>query len=153
MSNTIKKLAKEFKFHDESLDINALLDKVDTEYLKPGCQHTMIQEMMQAIQEFGISTEKTHILCEKLTEYRLVDQIHLLHKGKHIRWIRAGDDKLTNGGVVVDIKFLDTGSHILCKNGPRFLQIPFDDCLIFQKLTADELLLLHCYSMLESQWQ
>ena len=55
---------------------------------------------------------------------------------------------LTNGGIVVDVKFLDNGTHILCKNGLRFIQYKFDDCLTFQKLSADEQMVLSCYDFL-----
>ena len=55
---------------------------------------------------------------------------------------------ITNGGIVVDVKFLDNGTHILCKNGPRFIQYKFDDCLTFQKLSADEQMVLSCYDLL-----
>jgi len=55
---------------------------------------------------------------------------------------------ITNGGIVVDVKFLDNGTHILCKNGPRFIQYKFDDCITFQKLSADEQMVLSCYDFL-----
>ena len=111
----------------------------------------MLQDMMQSFQDLGLTPEQIAQYCEKLVEYRPVDQIQVLQKGRHIRWIRltGGPYVLTNGGIIVDIRFLDTGTSILCKNGARFMQIPFDDCLLFQKLSYDELLLLHCYSMME----
>jgi len=51
---------------------------------------------------------------------------------------------LTNGGIVVDVKFLDNGTQVLCKNKNRFIQYKFDDCLTFQRLSSDELLVLTC---------
>ena len=69
-----------------------------------------------------------------------MEKVYHVHKGKHIRWLR--NDKLTNGGIVVDVKFLENGTQILCKNRQRFIQYKFDDCITFQKLTMDELLIL-----------
>ena len=99
--------------------------------------------------------DKMNGFCKKLCEYRLTDQIYQIHKGKHVRWIRfrttnveENDRILTNGGIVVDVKFLDNGTHILCKNGGRFIQYRFDDCLTFQKLSSDEQMILSCYELL-----
>jgi hypothetical protein len=52
---------------------------------------------------------------------------------------------LTNGGIVTDIKFQENGIYIQCKN-PRnqFMQFRFDHCLLFQKLTPEECILLLC---------
>lgn len=84
-------------------------------------------------------------IVDKLDGYRYVDEIHELFRGKHIRWIRLNNKAplLTNGGIVMDIKFLDEGIQILCRNGAnRFIQYKFDECLTFQKLTDEEWLLL-----------
>jgi hypothetical protein len=64
-----------------------------------------------------------------------------------VRWLRlASEPKLTNGGIVADIKFMDNGTHVLCKNVlGRFIQYKFDDCMTFQKLSVDEQLILMAY--------
>jgi HD-GYP domain-containing protein (c-di-GMP phosphodiesterase class II) len=86
-------------------------------------------------------------LFTKLHEYRYIDEVCEIHRGKHVRWIRATDPKkLTAGGIVVDIKFLDTGTHILVKNPlNRFIQYKLDDCITFQKMSDDEMLILAAY--------
>jgi hypothetical protein len=100
---------------------------------------------------------KAHIelVYTKLAGYRYVDEIYKLQRGKHIRWIRLYKNtlennqydipKLTSGGIVVDIKIMDTGVHILCKTGSRYTQYKFDECLTYQKLSTDELLLFTAY--------
>ena len=47
--------------------------------------------------------------------------------------------------IVLDIKIMDTGVHILCKTGCRYIQYKFDECLTYQKLSTDELLLFTAY--------
>jgi hypothetical protein len=88
--------------------------------------------------------------CQKLAEYRYVDEICEIHKGKHVRWMRINTTDsfvLTNGGIVVDIKFLENGTHVLCKNNAnRFIQYKFDDCFTFQKLSLEEQLILMSYN-------
>jgi|688.fasta_scaffold13205_5 hypothetical protein len=81
--------------------------------------------------------EKT---IKKLIGYQYIDEIVHLQKGKYIRWIStAGPYRLTNGGIIIDIKFLDTGTHILCKNNMgKIIQIKIDESIIFQKLSTTE---------------
>jgi predicted nucleotidyltransferase len=83
-------------------------------------------------------------ILEKLTEYRYVDKICDLLRGKYVRWVRLlnkGDLNLTKGGIVADIKFLENGIYILIKNAHnQFIQYKFDDCITFQKLSTEELL-------------
>jgi hypothetical protein len=42
------------------------------------------------------------------------------------------------------IKFLDSGTHLLCKNPiGKMFQIKYDDCVIFQRMTTDEILVAY----------
>jgi hypothetical protein len=87
---------------------------------------------------------------EKLAGFRHVDKVYLLHRGKYARWIRNDSDppKLENGGIVVDTKITDNGVVVLCKLGSRFTQYRFNDCITYQKLTPDEMLILSAYTAL-----
>lgn len=126
-----------------TIDISALLhaaENVDTDFLNTQTLQTISEDNVQALHTFGVPQEKMKDICGKLSEYIYIDLVYKIHKGKQIRWLRNG--KLTNGGIVVDIKFLDNGTHILCKNRERFIQYKFDDCVTFQRLSADELLIL-----------
>jgi hypothetical protein len=64
-----------------------------------------------------------------------------------VRWIRRSNpEKLVNGGIVVDVKFLGNGTHIVVKNNMhQFIQYKFDECITFQKLSSDELMILMAY--------
>ena len=126
-----------------TIDVKTILESaenVDNNYIGDHSLSTISKEVVGILQQENIETESLYKYCESLLHYRLIEQIYHIHKGKHIRWIR--NKKLTNGGIVVDVKFLDTGTHILCKNQNRFIQYKFDDCITFQKLTTDELLIL-----------
>ena len=118
----------------------ASAENVDNNYIGEHSLKTISKEVIDTLQNENIENETIYKYCNSLLHYRLIEQIYHIHKGKHIRWLR--DKKLTNGGIVVDVKFLDNGTHILCKNQNRFIQYKFDDCITFQKLTADELLIL-----------
>ena len=126
-----------------TLDLDTILESagiVDNQYIGEHSLSSITQEVFDILSEQDISKELIHKYSTSLINYRLVEKVYHVHKGKHIRWLR--NDKLTNGGIVVDVKFLENGTQILCKNRQRFIQYKFDDCITFQKLTMDELLIL-----------
>jgi hypothetical protein len=107
------------------------------------------EEIVESMMSISLSVDLMAEFCSKLVEYRFVDKIFQLQKGKHVRWIRKGnlDPTLTNGGILMDIKFTNKGVSILCKNKNRFIQYGFDDCLTYQKLSPDELMLIGCMKL------
>ena len=139
-----------------TLDIDQLLDKIENEtnaYLDGKSMNTITDEIYDKINELNLSTEYAKELCSKLIGYRYVDEINDLHKGKHIRWVRTNSKEkiLTNGGIVVNIKFLDNGIHVVSKNSQHlFIQIKFDECVIFQKLSVEEQLILMAYEYIDT---
>ena len=120
------------------------LDKY--EWIKSKTLDDLMNETVDVITRIdGIGMERLPDLRKKLSEYRFIDKICELHRGKHVRWIRLSDPKkqLMNGSIVIDIRFFDTGSYILCKNVyGKINQLNFDECIIFQKCSKDEQLIL-----------
>jgi hypothetical protein len=131
------------------IDIEELLRNVNNDkhdYLDNKTLGDILDENIHAIKTLGLPKEKTKDLCNRLAGYRYVENLYELHKGKHIRWIRNDNKTLTNGAIVMDVKFLDNGSHILCRNAQhRLFQVKFNECLIFQKLSTGEQLILMAY--------
>ena len=140
-----------------TLNIDEILEAVEKdkhEYLDNKTLDTISQEIFESINNLGITKEKQTDFCKKLLEYRYVDELFELHRGKFVRWIRKTNPEiLTNGGIVVDVKFLDNGINILVKNSsiPRFIQYKFDDCLSFQKLSQEEQLILMAYEIINKE--
>jgi hypothetical protein len=136
-----------------TLDIENILESVENEkndYLENKTTEDIMRDVFENIQSSGLDKNKVKKICDKLVGYRCVDEIHELFKGRHVRWIRRGTEVLTTGGIVVDIKFLKDGIQILIKNNlNRFIQYKFDDCITFQKLSAEEQLLLMAYEELQ----
>jgi len=98
------------------------------------------------LQQLQLDRSTLKTLHEKLREYRYVDEISDLQFGYYIRWIPLKDPnniKLTNGAHICDIKILNEGVHIVCRNGyNRFMQLDLDENLVFQKLTSQEKIIL-----------
>ena len=108
-------------------------------YLDGKTFNTLSEEIENILLENRFSPNS---FLEKLDGYRYVDEINELFRGKFIRWINK-NGKLTNGAMVMEIKFLDDGIQVLCRNSAnRFIQFKWDDCLVFQKLTDEEWMLL-----------
>jgi hypothetical protein len=136
-----------------TLDIENILESVENEkndYLENKTTEDITRDVFENIRDAGIEKDKIKALCDKLIDYRCVEEIHELFKGRNVRWIRRGTQILTTGGIVVDIKFLKDGIQILTKNNMnRFVQYRFDDCITFQKLSVEEQLLLMAYEELQ----
>ena len=131
------------------IDVNELLKSANNDkhdYLDNKTLGDIIDENINAIKTLGLSNEKTNGVCNRLAGYRYVENLYELHKGKHIRWISKAKNTLTNGAIVMDVKLLDNGIHILCRNAQhRLFQVKFNECLTFQKLSTGEQLILMAY--------
>ena len=138
-----------------TIDVESLLSSIEdskNDYLENKTTEMINQDIFNSVNAFSIDIETKKTYCDKLIGYRLVFELNELHKGKHIRWIRKNNGKLTNGGIIVDIKFFDEGVHILCMgNGKRFVQIKFDDCVIYQKMSEAEQLIVMAYEYVDNK--
>lgn len=104
-------------------------------------------------QKLHFSKSDIKTLHEKLKDYRFVDEMSDINYGRYIRWINMNQPdnlKLTNGGIICEILATNNGNVITCKNNMnRLFRIKMEECLIFQKLTDQEKLLLSVMDYLE----
>jgi hypothetical protein len=118
--------------------------------------HSISKEIFEVVVSLfasDVPSESTFKICAKLSQYKFIDEICYVGLGKYIRWIRkTTPNKLTNGGIVVNIKFGDNGALITVKCGRnRVFQYIFDECITFQKLSYEELVILVAQESLISQ--
>lgn len=149
-------------------DINNLLSSLDetrTQCVRNKTLDDINQEVMDALRTICILPEEMGQLYLQLCDYRYTDEIRKIENGKYIRWINSRDystpisredadnrwkpvatnsKKLKSGGIVVDIKFKPSGAYVVCRSPitQKFFNIKFDENTIFQKLSADESLIL-----------
>jgi hypothetical protein len=157
MDKELAKIYKETK-QDPSLiskiDPDELLSKMNNKknsYLEDKTSVDILNEIKQSLDdEYGdslLKKEKLQII-KKLVGYRAVDELDALHIGKQTRWIQKYQDKvkLTNGGLLLNTIFTDEGVNLVIKlwNG-TVIQVRFDDCLVCQKLSYDEQIILMAY--------
>lgn len=160
-----------------TIDIDKMLDSIEhakNDYLENKTMESVTGEIYERVSELPISVESMENICKKLIGYRFVDEIHELHKGKVVSWVRIRktatqellestgvteennyviQPKLSGTGIVVNIKFSDKGTIVVVANPPnhRFTQYRFDDCLTFQKMSQEEQLILMAYEYLEQK--
>ena len=99
-----------------------------------------------------IDLEKKEKFLDSLKEYRFIDDMNDFKEGGFIRWINlknletVEEIKLVKGAVISEIKYIKDDVHIVCKlvfgRRVKFIQILASSCLIFQKLTEQELIIL-----------
>jgi len=125
-----------------SLNLSEILANNDRDYLIDQTIDTIHQTTYDTLVEHGTPSKLIKALCQKLANYRFVDDLCDLHLGKHIRWIKlpiTEQSSLTNGGIATEIKFLEAGSYVVCKNHyNQFMQYKLDNALTFQILTEEE---------------
>ena len=93
------------------------------------------------LDELELSSKNTKDLLKKLEDYRYVDEMPELQVGRYIRWInltKPDNLKLTNGGILCEIKIDDYVSLILKNNTNKFFQINMEENLIFQRFSDQE---------------
>ncbi len=106
----------------------------------------IIEERKQEIiNELPLYKKEKMQIKKKLKEYRYIDEIHELHIGAYIRWIKFKSDNeinFTNGALLLDILFEDNIQLLLKNNMNKFFRINFNDNFIFQKITDQEKIIL-----------
>ena len=104
------------------------------------------KEKIKMLNKLNLSKKQFKEISKKLENYRYIDELPELKYGSFIRWISLKNPekvKLSNGGLVMEIKIELSGIIIVCKNNlNRFFQINMNENLIFQKLNNQESVLL-----------
>ena len=138
-----------------SLDITGILDALENENNADilDMDYNSFNKMKNdALQRLSLPKEILKKYNKALKFYRYVDELQELTIGAYIRWvnlINPANIKLTNGGVICDIKIEDDIT-ILCRNRMNMMfQLNFSSCIIFQKLTDQEKVLLSAMKYLQ----
>ena len=132
-----------------NLNIQELLSALDNEEhsnLLNTSYEKIAKDKNDILQQLQFNSDKLKSYHTKLKHYRYVDELNDLKYGQYIRWINIKNPEkltLTNGGIFLEIKLLDTGTHIMIKNNMnRIFQIKMDECIVFQKLSDQEKIIL-----------
>lgn len=134
---------------EDNNEINELLTALDDQENNTIINLTsnkIKQQKNDILQKLQLPREKLKEFHKKLKQYRYCEDLDDIQYGGFIRWIplkNPNNIKLTNGGIICDIKNSNGKPLFLLKNNMnRFFQINFDECLVFQKLSRQENIIL-----------
>ena len=140
------------------MDVNKLIDALDNDKNETIINLTtkkILEMNLNILKELHLDRNTTLDYLKKLKGYRYIDEINDLKYGGYIRWIPIIDPThlpLHQCGIVCDIVITDTGVNIVCKNFMhRHYRFKMEECLIFQKLSAQELIILSALDHLEDK--
>jgi len=131
------------------MDVEQLLKALDNE--KNGKLMNMTNKKikqlnMEVLKELQLSEKTLAEYLKKLNGYIYVEEMQDLKHGSFIRWINIKDPEniyLTDGAIISEIKIRDSGVNIVCRSfSKKYYQIEMNSCLIFQKLSGQEQVLL-----------
>ena len=114
---------------------------------------TIAKNKNDILQKLQLPRNDLVALQKKLKLYRYIDDLKDIRFGSYIRWIPLKNPeniKLTNGGIICDIKEVNDDIHIKCKNRMNMIfQTKLSEGIIFQKLSDQEQVILNALKYLE----
>ena len=141
----------------EKLDVNKLLRALENDknasLIKEDLK-TIETVKMNMIKNLHLSEKDTQTMLGKLNHYRFVDELPDMKYGSYIKWIRLTNPdvlRLTNGGIVCEMKVGVNGIIVVCRNNlNKYFQVNMSESLIFRKLTEQELILLSALNFINN---
>lgn len=112
--------------------------------------NTINKNKQYIISDLYLNKREKDTLLKQLKDYQYIDELPDLVEGRYIRWINIinpHDIKLTNGGILCEIKMEDYVTLVMKNKMNRFFQINLDENLIFQKLTDQEKVILYAIDL------
>jgi len=133
-----------------SINIDELLENIEsetTEYLDGKTLEIISNEIRNVLSSIF---QDINPIFDKLIGYRYVSLVQDIRQSVYIRWICSGRSKLENGGTVISIKIREDGAQVICKTAGRHISFRFEECIVFQKLTTEEQLILMAYEYIQT---
>ena len=142
--------------NDTNVNVDKLmyaLDNENNENIMNLTTQKILEMNLNILKELHLDKLTTLNYLKKLKEYRYIDEINDLKHGAFIKWIPITDPSylpLHHCGMICEIKIVDNGVFITCKNFMhRHYAFKMDECLIFQKLTSQEKVIIYALDHLE----
>ena len=127
------------------LEINKIIDDIDKYKLSDLNTNIIKNRKKNILKQILDDNEQSHYK-KILMDYRYVDEVDELRIGSYIRYFVLNENenklKLTRGGFIADIQASNENIIILCKNNNNFWKIKINNCVIFQKNTQQEEVLI-----------
>ena len=129
------------------IELEKIMDDID-KYKLHDLSTDIIKNRKNEILNQILDDDELNKYKDILEDYRYVDEVDELRIGSYIRYFvlkREKDKevlKLMRGGFIADIIASKENIMILCKNNNIFWKIKINNCVIFQKNTKQEEVLI-----------
>ena len=137
------------------MEINKLmfaLDNENNESIMNLTSKKILEMNLSIIKQLHLNKKTTIDYLKKIKDYRYVDELDNLKNGSVIKWIPITEPNNLhiNCGIICDIRITDNGVLITCKNFiHKYYTFKMDKCLIFQKLTSQEKIIINALDHLD----
>ncbi len=107
--------------------------------------HTIKERKKKILQNLVLEPDEMKHYQKLLSEYRYVDEVDELRLGSYIRFFKLTTDtlELGRGGFLADIQVKKEQIVLLFKNKTRFFKLKLNECILFQRNTTQEKILIH----------
>lgn len=126
--------------------INEIIGELDDKNLLFMSSGKIKELKNNILQKLYLTREELLHYHKVLKQYRYVDEIDEIKIGAYIRWFnltKQDNIKLTNGGIILDITKGNDDILIICKNNRnRIFSLNLNKCIIFQKISSQEQILI-----------
>jgi hypothetical protein len=131
------------------------LEDESNEHLLNVTSKELMETIFHVLKELSLDKEERMCMMKMLKGYRYIDDMSELKYGAYIRWIPIENPReieMKKGAIFCDVKIMDNGVYLVCKNyrSTKHFQIKLDECLVFQKLTEQERVLISVMDHLSS---
>ena len=112
------------------------------------------RKKQKILEELNLSKMELKTLLKKLDDYRYIDELPELQQGRYLRWINLTNPaklKLTSGGILCDVLIENNIVLILKNNMNTIFRINMDKCLIFQKFSDQERVILYAVDFIKNK--
>jgi hypothetical protein len=141
----MKSLFENAKKENESnelskIDIETILQNSENySYLEGKSLNIVSQEIYDSLLVYPGNLIE-HYYQQLVEDYRFVEKVCDLRLGIYTKFL-DGSQK-AKGGILVKIDVYEDKISLLCKNGIHFQRYSFNDCLVYQKLSLEEKMVL-----------
>lgn len=105
------------------------------------------------LQKLQLDRNQLKEIHKKLKYYKYIEDPEDFEFGHYIRWINLSNPeniKLTNGGIIIDMQVINEMLYLTCKNNyNRVFRLNYNKCIVFQRLTNQENILLQVMDYLK----
>ena len=133
--------------------LNTAVESSNTEYLLSWTTDSILEQNIKVVENLDLFKQEAIDILTRLNGYKYVDEINQLKCGAFIRWIGLQDPEnifLSKGAIFCDVQITAKGIFLICKNYgySKYFQLKMDEYLVFQKLNAQEIVLLRALDQL-----